>query len=66
MAKIYGDAGDNQTALELRKKCYELRVKKLGEEHPDTLSSLTTLAVSYGDAGDNQTALELTKKCYEL
>ena len=66
LAISYGDAGDNQTALELKKKCYELCVKILGEEHPDTLRILNNLAKSYGDAGDNQTALELTKKCYEL
>ena len=38
----------------------------LGEEHPDTLTSLNNLACEYGELGEHEKALELAKKTYEL
>ena len=40
--------------------------KTLGREHPDTLRSLSNLAVTYSDLGDYQKALVLKEKVYDL
>jgi hypothetical protein len=41
----HGDAGDYAKALELNVKVLALRKENLGEDHPDTLSSMANLAV---------------------
>ena len=58
--------GTMKKQLEYNERCYELRKKVLGEEHPDTLTSLGNLASSYEDVGNYEQQLEYNKKCYEL
>ncbi len=43
-----------------------MRYKLLGEEHPDTLTSLSNLAYSYGELGNYQMALDLFEKVYAI
>ena len=40
--------------------------KILGEEHPDTLTSLNNLAITYGDIGEHHKEVELEEKVYAL
>ena len=53
-------------ALKWREKIYVLYHDNFGEEHPDTLTSLSNLAYSYGKVGDYEKSLELTEKVYIL
>ena len=68
--KMYGDGDsvslDYSKQLFWAKKIYEYSVRNQGEEHPDTLVSLSNLSVSYSKAGNIQKALELGEKVYEL
>ena len=57
---------DQQAMLGLFEKCYALQCKALGEEHPDTLTSLNNLASTYGKLGEHKKALELNEKCHTL
>ena len=50
LAVLYHSFGDYCKSLELCKKVYTLFNKNLGEEHPDTLTSLTSLALAYQQA----------------
>ncbi|MBQ3489037.1 MAG: tetratricopeptide repeat protein, partial [Clostridia bacterium] len=53
-------------ALELNEKVYALQCKILGEEHPDTLTSLNNLATTYYQLGDLEKAAEMFEKVYAL
>ena len=53
-------------ALKWAERLADFCTKVFGEEHPDTLISLSNLASIYGQLGDHQKALELKKKVYEL
>ena len=44
---------------------YLKRCRELGEDHPDTLKALSTLASLYAVANKYKKALELEEKCYE-
>jgi hypothetical protein len=50
-ALAYSEAGRQREALQLRETVVAARKRTLGEEHPDTLSSMHTLAGSYSEAG---------------
>jgi hypothetical protein len=43
-----------------------LRKSKLGEDHPDTLMSMHSLAISYSEAGRGAEALQLTEQVVKL
>ena len=47
-------------------KVYTLRCKILGEEHPDTLTTLNNLATTYYQLGDLEKAAEMFEKVYSL
>lgn len=64
LATIYYEMGDHKKALEINEKVYELRCKVLGEEHPNTLTSLEILAGIYDDLGNYEMALRHAKKLY--
>ena len=66
LATTYGDLGDHKKELDLNEKVYNLRLKVLGEGHPDTLLSLNNLAITYGDLGDLEKEIELMEKVYTL
>lgn len=65
LATLYANDGQYDEAFALNQDCYEVRLKTLGEHHPDTLNSLNSLAASYLHLGNYEKALELNKKCYE-
>ena len=48
----------------MRNAIYNVRKEILGEKHPDTLTSLASLAYSYSDLGDYKTALEMRIAIY--
>jgi tetratricopeptide (TPR) repeat protein len=50
-------------ALPLYHECLEKRKTLLGENHPDTLTSLNNLAGLYNDQGDSDKALRLYEEC---
>lgn len=54
-----------QEAIELGEKVLESRQKTLGSEQPDTLSSMSKLAIYYNKLGRRQEAIVLTKKILE-
>ena len=62
LAYEYGELGESQKALELKKKAYELSCEVLGEKNPDTLTMLSNLANEYDTLGEHQKALELKRK----
>ena len=64
----YGDyvSLDYHEELKWRKRLYEYNRRELGEEHPDTLTSLGNLAVTYGNIGENKLEVELDKKIWVL
>ena len=45
-ATAYGMSGDNETAMELLSQIVSDQISLLGIEHPDTLISMTNLAIS--------------------
>lgn len=47
LANTYWDLGEYETAVRHAERAFELRLVELGEEHPDTLKSMDTLAMQY-------------------
>ncbi len=47
-------------------KCLEISKVKLGDDHPDTLSSMNNLALLYSDQGRFDAAEPLYAKCLEV
>ena len=64
LAISYSCLGDYNKALELGKTVYSATKELLGENHPDTLSTLWNLASFYSYLGDYYKALELDKTVY--
>ena len=64
-ADTLSDHGDYRDALDAGRKAYEGQVRALGEEHPDTLASLSSLAVDYFRLGLYKEALDAQQKAYE-
>ena len=65
---IWGTEEDSEIeiALELAKELYTLCREVLGEEHPDTISSLSLLGDCYGDAENEEKRIECKQKAYDL
>jgi len=63
---LYRDLGDGAHAMEYAQKGYEIRIKQLGEEHPDIATSYNTIAAIHRLQGDNETALEYYKKALAI
>jgi CHAT domain-containing protein len=62
----YLQQGLFQQALPLAEKAYQIRRKRLGEKHPNTLISLNNLAMTYQGLGRLSEALPLSEKVYRL
>jgi hypothetical protein len=54
--------GRLEEALQLSEKVVAARKRTLGEEHPDTLTSMHSLAISYSKVGRREEALQLLEK----
>ncbi|KAL6714664.1 hypothetical protein ACLMJK_008089 [Lecanora helva] len=65
IALVYSEAGRVQKALQMTKQVVETRKRTLGEEHPDTLSSIHNLAIRYSEAGERQKALQIMEQVVE-
>ena len=66
MATSYSNLGEYEKSKELDEKVYEARVRVLGEEHPDTLSSFLDLAACYYKLGKYEKSREMFKKLYDI
>ncbi len=65
-ALVYSEVGRVREALQLTERVVEVYKMTLGEEHPDTLSSIHNLAIMYSEAGERQKALRLTEQVVEI
>jgi tetratricopeptide (TPR) repeat protein len=61
-ALVYQENGRQQDALELLERVATARKKTQGEEHPDTLASVQSLANCYSKVGRRKEALQLSEK----
>ncbi|MCJ1277133.1 hypothetical protein MMC21_004943 [Puttea exsequens] len=66
MALVLGENGLTRDALQLTERVVELRKSNLGENHPDTLTSMHNLAIRYSEAGRRAEALQLTEQVVEF
>lgn len=53
-------------AEDILSKTYALQCKVLGEEHPDTLTTMDTLAILYTHHCNPEKSLEMCEKAYEI
>lgn len=58
--------GRNDDALLLKSQVLELRKLTLGDEHPDTLTSMNNLAVTYYDLGRLREAQNLMSNVVDI
>ncbi|KZL80786.1 tpr domain protein [Colletotrichum incanum] len=65
LGRIYDDEGRWEDAEELFVRVMETRKSVLGEEHPDTLTSMANLASTYADQGRWKEAEELEVQVME-
>ena len=66
LAIQWGGAGRQAEAIQLTEQVVKLRKSKLGDDHPDTLTSMHNLAVQYSEVGRRAEALQLTELVLEL
>jgi tetratricopeptide (TPR) repeat protein len=66
IAYTYSENWEIPKAEELETKILSVRKKKLGEEHRDTLTSMSNLASSYCRLGRNEEAAQLEERCWKL
>jgi hypothetical protein len=66
LASTYRNQGRWEEAEELDVQVMETRERVLGQEHPDTLTSMNNLAFTLKSQGRNDEALELITKCVQL
>ena len=64
-ALAYREAGRRQEALQLSEQVVEVRKRILGNDHPNTLSSMHNLAKRYSEIGRRQEALQLSEQVLE-
>ena len=63
LAATLGAQGDRTAERRLQERVLEVRTRVLGEEHPDTLASMSNLAVTLNALGDLEGAIRLLRKC---
>ena len=66
LASTYRNQGRWKEAEELQAKEMETRKRVLGEEHPDTLTSMDNLALTWKEQGRGAEAIKLMEKCVQL
>jgi hypothetical protein len=66
LASTYRNQGRWKEAEELEMQVMETRKKVLGQEHPDTLTSMNNLAFTLKSQGCDVDAIELMVKCVRL
>ena len=63
---LYHSIGNCIKAKDLQEEYCKLQCKLFGEEHPETIMSLSSLAFNYRILGDYQKTKSLQEKCYKL
>ena len=66
LARSLRKQGRASEAEPLARRCYEIRARSLGEEHPDTLRATNDLAHILRDLGRVAEAEPLDRRCYEI
>jgi Tetratricopeptide repeat len=66
IALVLGENESTQDAVRLTEQVVALHKSKLGEHHPDTLTSIHSLAIRYSEAGRRDEALQLTEQMVAL
>ncbi|GLA56321.1 hypothetical protein AnigIFM63604_008383 [Aspergillus niger] len=61
LASTFWSQGRWEKAQQLKMQVMETRRIKLGEDHPDTLTSMVNLAFSWKSSGQHAAALDLLK-----
>jgi len=65
-AELYKDCGEYDNAIRLLEKIKDIRVKCLGEEHPDTSITYNDIAVIYSNMGLHDQALKWYSKVLDV
>jgi tetratricopeptide (TPR) repeat protein len=65
LGSLLQDQGEYDRALPLLEDCLEKRKRILGDDHPDTLVSISNLADLLQDQGEYDRALPLLEDCQE-
>ena len=65
LAATYHHQGKHRDAEVLYKQCLDKMKEVLGENHPDTLSTMSSLAATYGNQGKYRDAEALLKLCLD-
>ena len=63
LAGTLGAQGDHVAARRLKERVLEVRTRVLGEEHPDTLTSMGNLAITLRDQVEREQSLRLFRTC---
>jgi hypothetical protein len=66
LASTYRNQGRWKEAEELEVQVMETKKRVLGEENPDTLTSMNNLAFTLKGRGQNAEAIKLMEKCVQL
>ena len=66
LATTYRNQGRWDTAEELGVQVMEMSKKKLGADHPNTLTSMANLAITLESQGRDTEAIDLMEKCVSL
>jgi hypothetical protein len=66
LASTYGNQGRWDAAEKLEVQVMETRKKKLGADHPDTLTSMNNLAFTWKGQGRDAEAISLVRECVRL
>ena len=66
LALTFWNQGRWKEAEELFVQVMETRKRVLGEEHPDTLTSMNNLAFTFKAQGHNDEAVSLMENCFQL
>merc|ERR1712023_529940 len=62
MANVYDDQGKYDEALAMHEKSLSIRLKKLGDDHPDVASTYNNMANVYQKQGKYEEALAMYEK----
>jgi tetratricopeptide (TPR) repeat protein len=63
LVSVFRNKGEYDRALPLCEECLAKRKRVLGEDHPDTLTSLNNLAGLFESKGEYDRALPLYEEC---
>jgi len=63
---LHKHLGNFKKELEFHLKCYNIRIKKYGERHPDTIATINNLGNAYIDNKINDKAIEYHEKALQL